>query len=269
MERGAAFGLQMRQRPKRDETESEHQWDNTAPFLFSMVSPIGLQNSRLLSFNRQGLMLMFRFQRKAKKAFKRFVTGNDELKIVCDPFFEDESNENKDHLDYHRCYDLADLGRPTQGYWWFTLALTGHGDQMRLTIERWRRPPRSHKKLACEPITVPLHYNKGSNSIHIGDEACDASRYISRLKEYPERDQKTPKKKESPLLVPEKRRLTARRTATKTSKKTSLVATDSKKAAQALNTGSQPMKQREASGGDHDASDDSRNFSFINRRRWS
>ncbi|KAH6656599.1 hypothetical protein BKA67DRAFT_654926 [Truncatella angustata] len=189
MERGAAFGIQMRQKAKRDETESEHEWDNTASFLLSM--------------------------RRTKKNFSIFVTGNDELKIVCDPFFEDDSNDNKDLLQYHKCYDIADLGRPTIGHWWFTLALAGHGDQMWLTVERSRQPPRSKEKLPCEPVKVPLHYNKGSNSIHIGDEACDARKYISKLKQYPERDQKTLKRKNSPPPVPEKRRLTARRTSKK------------------------------------------------------
>lgn len=35
MERGAAFGLQMRQ---QEEPGSAHQWDNTAAILYSMVS---------------------------------------------------------------------------------------------------------------------------------------------------------------------------------------------------------------------------------------
>ncbi|KAI0123474.1 hypothetical protein BJ170DRAFT_109899 [Xylariales sp. AK1849] len=215
--RGAAFGLQMRQKAKRGETESEHQWDDTASFLLSW--------------------------RRTVKNFEIYIRPNDELKIVCDPFFEDESNENKDLLHYHRSYDIVDLGRPTMGHWWFTLALTGHGDDMSLTIERSRQPPRVNAGVPCEPVTVPLYYNKGSNSIHIGEEGYDANKHISRLKQYPERDQK------------------------RTSKKRPLLAADFNQAAQVLDTELQPMSKRGACRDENHASDDPRAFSFINHSR--
>ncbi|KAK9780721.1 hypothetical protein SCAR479_01907 [Seiridium cardinale] len=177
MRRGAAFGLQMRQGAARNIMKSEQPWDNTALFLLSMW--------------------------RKKENLEIPVRGDDELKIVCDPFFEHDSNPNKEQLHYHKCYDIAHLGRPTIGRWWFTLALSGHGNQMWLTIERSRQPTRSPKgrkgRILYDPITVPLHFNRGSNSIHIGEEASDANKYISRLKDYPERNQKTLKRKVPPL----------------------------------------------------------------------
>ncbi|KAI1859979.1 hypothetical protein JX265_009180 [Neoarthrinium moseri] len=240
MERGAGFGLQIRQQATRDEIESEHPWDNTASFLFSL--------------------------RRTVKNFEIYVKPKEELKIVCDPFFEDESNENKDKLHYHKCYDIANLGRPSIGYWWFTLSLTGQDNQMWLTIERSRKPPRAPAKLQCDPITVPLHYNRGSNSIHIGEEGADADEYILRLKHYPERDKVSnqgQKRKVAPL--PEKRRLTARRTPNKFL--TSSI--DSGKAPHVLDRENQPIEPpisgRRVYRNGNDVDIDDREWSFVRR----
>ncbi|KAK6085036.1 hypothetical protein SCUP515_00854 [Seiridium cupressi] len=258
MRRGAAFGLQMRQRAARNSMKSEHPWDDTAYFLLSMW--------------------------RKKENLEISVTGKDELKIVCDPFFEHDSNPNKDLLHYHKCYDIADLGRPTIGRWWFTLALSGHDNQTWLTIERSRQPPRSPRggkgRILRDPITVPLHFNRGSNSIHIGEEASDANKYISRLKDYPERNQNTLKRKVPPLTekpdafeepdafenpgipkkidIPERPRLTARR-----SKKKPLTTANSNKTVQIIDITSPPTSKGPSCGIENEGGDDSRDFSFV------
>ncbi|ETS85957.1 hypothetical protein PFICI_03982 [Pestalotiopsis fici W106-1] len=185
LQRGAAFGLQMRQPVNPGSTESEHKWDNTAYFLWSL--------------------------RKPNQPLDIFVTGRDELKIICDPFFEKEHGNQKKELHYDKCYDFVSLGRPTKGTWTFSLDLVGEDDKIRLIIRTSRQFGNSRPQ-SYEPVGLLLHYNRGSNSIHPGRESCDSTEDpdILALKYYPERVREQEQDTRD-LVVPGTRRMVARR----------------------------------------------------------
>lgn len=159
--RGATFAIQMRQRIASSAPESEHAWDNIAYFLWSL--------------------------RRPHETYTIPVTGRDDLKIVCDPFFDKEDGNQNIELYHDRCYDFVDLGRPTKGSWSFSLDLIGHGDQMKLIVHRSRQYGKA-KPQVYKSVTVSLHYNRGSNSIHPGEEFRDANQdpNILSLRHYQE-----------------------------------------------------------------------------------
>ncbi|KAF6835284.1 hypothetical protein CPLU01_04364 [Colletotrichum plurivorum] len=80
MDRGAAFGVQMRQCANRGNSNPERLWDNYGFFLLS---------------------------KNGEKTHSFKSGGKDECKIICDPFFETHQSEV---LHYDRCYDVIELG---------------------------------------------------------------------------------------------------------------------------------------------------------------
>ncbi|ORY68911.1 uncharacterized protein BCR38DRAFT_424659 [Pseudomassariella vexata] len=161
MRRGAAFGLQMRQHATRGNSNAENEWDDRAMFLMS--------------------------KRRQIKDLKINVTGRDELKIVCDPFFDD--GNNADNMHCNKCYDILYLGQPTKGWWYFTLTLVGCGDNTSLTIERRSKRHKTKRKIvAYDSRTIPLYYNRGSNSIHLGEDGRDASEFLAGFDQYARAD---------------------------------------------------------------------------------
>ncbi|KAI4598338.1 hypothetical protein KJ359_003222 [Pestalotiopsis sp. 9143b] len=185
MKRGAAFGVQMRQQA---EPGSAHQWDNTAAFLYSM--------------------------RRPDEPIRISVRPHEELKIVCDPFFDKDDGNTKTTMYHDRCYDFIDLGQPTKGYWKFWLALDGHGDQMRLTVRRLRQYAKGKHPIQYEPVVLSLYYDRGSNSIHPGQGSCDYSqeRDLLGLKQYPKPRAAQQDEPSQPIASPKvTKRPTARR----------------------------------------------------------
>ncbi|KAK8109655.1 hypothetical protein PG999_007792 [Apiospora kogelbergensis] len=104
--RGAAIGVQRQQHAPRGNNK-EGYWDNEAVFALSKERSVVWISS---------------------------VTGIDHLRLVCHPFYERQPPPKK--LQFYRCYDLLNLGIPTQGIWHIALSLTGCGDDMKLVMER-------------------------------------------------------------------------------------------------------------------------------------
>lgn len=107
------------------------------------------------------------------------VTGIDHLRLVCHPFYERQPPPKK--LQFYRCYDLLNLGIPTQGIWHIALSLTGCGDDMKLVMERhYTHWTKKYRRL-FDKHTFPLYYNGGENCIHIVQVHDDNAKLLEML----------------------------------------------------------------------------------------
>ncbi|RYO94230.1 hypothetical protein DL766_002260 [Monosporascus sp. MC13-8B] len=154
-DRGAAFGIQKLRRWTRDSSSSEENWDDIAEFLMSK--------------DRQGTRI------------KISVNGLDKLKIICDPFFSPDGDD--DNLHYSNCYDILPLGQPTQGDWYYSMTLDGDGDNMCMVLERSLRPHKKYRASFFDETRIPLFYEKGSNCVQVGYEHADPSALLASVVE--------------------------------------------------------------------------------------
>ena len=97
------------------------------------------------------------------------VTGQDELKIVCDPFWSATDPKGVDDvLQHDRCYDILHLGKPIRGIWYFKLTLTGSGDSMFLSIQASRKSFKSTRVQFKDTTVLPLQFDRGTNCVYVG-----------------------------------------------------------------------------------------------------
>jgi len=82
-------------------------------------------------------------------------------------------------------YDLVTLGPRQQGHWGFRLSLVGAGDQMYLHLsQRYKRVLRNQWNEAQE-LRLPLYFDGGSFSIHVGTRDRDISELNLGLPQQP------------------------------------------------------------------------------------
>ncbi|KAI8945949.1 hypothetical protein F4801DRAFT_597202 [Xylaria longipes] len=146
--RGAGFGLQMLQGSSNN---SEALWDDAAEFLFTYGYP--------------------------EKRIYRYLSGNDQLKIICNPFF----NRGPSSLRYEDCYDFMYLGRPMRGYWAIEMSFYESEGQTRLQIKANRRKKRGDPGFRQINKSFPLYVHLGARTLHPGEPGQDEGDVTSQL----------------------------------------------------------------------------------------
>ncbi|KAH9896363.1 hypothetical protein F4778DRAFT_783636 [Xylariomycetidae sp. FL2044] len=150
MDRGAAIAIQMQQ----SDDNPEQLWDDTARILLTKD-----------------------YQAKPKIR----VTGQDRLKLICDPFFAAYSSAKDLH--FSKCYDLLELGVPTKGRWSFSLSLKGNKNNMKLVMERYQY--QGTKSKLYDKKKFPLYYSTGGSCIFLGSYDMDRQELVAEVTRYP------------------------------------------------------------------------------------
>ncbi|KAI1310472.1 hypothetical protein F5Y03DRAFT_392408 [Xylaria venustula] len=141
IDRGAAFGMQVREiGPRTRDTEKEL-WNNEAPLLFSKGR-----------------------SHHPPPMFK--TTGRSEFRIICDPFFKNNSSKC---LFHHGCYTFLDLGILRRGEYSFRIELTKFNGKMTFVLEA-----RGDDYIISDRVVVnktwrfPMYTNVGANADNLG-----------------------------------------------------------------------------------------------------
>ncbi|KAF6805028.1 hypothetical protein CMUS01_14714 [Colletotrichum musicola] len=148
MDRGAAFGVQMRQCANRGNSNPERLWDNYGFFLLS---------------------------KNGKKTHSFKSGGRDECKIICDPFFETHQSEV---LHYDRCYDVIELGRAKGGGRSISLSLVEENGSTSLVIKTtrtWKKGEKRRREGFKESPPLPLYFDGDTNCAHVDERDFDVT----------------------------------------------------------------------------------------------
>ena len=116
------------------------------------------------------------------------MTGRDEFKLICDPFFAWLPPSQQNALSPVRTYDLRYLGKKTKGKWRFCLTLEGEGDDVTMVVQQWRSYKRK-RRLPWKPmdtLRLPLYFANGSNTVHVGARDKDLEELGLNLPEDPD-----------------------------------------------------------------------------------
>lgn len=177
MSRGAAFGIQILQATEGDSEGEELAWDNTATFLLNKVS----YSCNLVPMLLHGkyCQLIQESHQDRSEPFKIETSGNDEMKIVCDPFFG--TKKRKKFLSYTMCYDVLPLGKPDQGIWTFKLSMVERKKGIHLCLHRSTKLGR---RVLKQDFEFPLYVDRGSNCLHVGLDGHDPEPYLEPVTTY-------------------------------------------------------------------------------------
>ncbi|GAW17745.1 hypothetical protein ANO14919_072120 [Xylariales sp. No.14919] len=142
IDRGAAFGMQLRSIGPRTPHPDAELWDNEATLLFSKGRP--------------------------QRSVEPFLcTGRGEFRIICDPFFKDNTEKT---LSYQRCYNFLYLGCLRQGRWSFRVDITEGEGGMVFKLEGYGEDyVRSDRVLIKKTWLFPMYMNIGANAAHLGN----------------------------------------------------------------------------------------------------
>ncbi|KAI0191903.1 hypothetical protein F4808DRAFT_465286 [Astrocystis sublimbata] len=149
LSRGAGFGIQMLQRRSADASGTI--WDNEALFMYTNGHPSATVQLEL--------------------------TGHDELKLLCDPFF----NRDPSRLYYNDCYDLLYLGRLPKGRWTFGLFFEQSEGETSLLLKFAYRKLRSNGHNTRCDITISLYMRLGARTLHPGFPDQDQDKITGQL----------------------------------------------------------------------------------------
>lgn len=163
MERGAAFGIQIRQKLPRNSQDNPRLWDDTALLLLDKVIPFAfVTHPSLITLTKPDEQ---NYQTTAEEIY---FHGGEDVKIICDPFRRADSAEAV--LQYFRCYDVTPAWTPTRGHWTFSLSLTKQGDASFLvlkTSKKARRGAKKRRRMEYE-WTLPVYFDPGTNCVLLG-----------------------------------------------------------------------------------------------------
>ncbi|KAK3934743.1 hypothetical protein QBC46DRAFT_273214 [Diplogelasinospora grovesii] len=141
--RGAALGLQLRQGTTGAIKNLQNVWDNEAAFAVNAA--------------RQAVVTLS-------------LTGRDELRIICDPFFTPANWWAARITDVNKCYNFLYLGTPMRGRYRFQLGLIeAQGGDMMLQIRTWRKGPRQKGFRLQEDHVLPMYFDAGGNVVLPGE----------------------------------------------------------------------------------------------------
>lgn len=161
-DRGAAFGLQLRQKAPRSKKDDSKIWDDYALLLLDKVR---------LAFPSSFLFIMLTEpcgQNHQNHVDNLFFQGGDEVKIICDPFRRAE--RDSDVLQFFRCYDVTPTWTPTRGHWSFDLSLDKQEEDFYLVLKASKKARRRQKKRrrTAYEWKLPVYFDGGTNCVLIG-----------------------------------------------------------------------------------------------------
>ncbi|KAI0155242.1 hypothetical protein GGR57DRAFT_511691 [Xylariaceae sp. FL1272] len=148
---GAVLCLQMRQGTKSSSNPTDQEWDSIA--------------TRLLANGHSEVV-------------DTYLTGHDGVRLVGDPF-----DEGHNVVPVKRCFNVLDLGIPLQGHWQFELTVIEPGGSTKLEFTARRRlKVKGRLQEAFNRSWVfPLHINRGTNTLHIGEEDQDITGFSAKI----------------------------------------------------------------------------------------
>ncbi|KAI0428804.1 hypothetical protein F5Y09DRAFT_277102 [Xylaria sp. FL1042] len=141
IDRGAAFGMQVREIGPRTPNPKEEPWNDEASLLFLKGEPV--------------------------HPAPRFSThGLSEFRIICDPFFKDSDDKV---LVHHKCYNFLDLGVLRRGKWSFSIRITDSDGVMMFELTGYGQDHLPGRILVKKSWTFPIYMNIGANAAHLGN----------------------------------------------------------------------------------------------------
>ncbi|KAI1356292.1 hypothetical protein F5Y01DRAFT_309705 [Xylaria sp. FL0043] len=141
IDRGAAFGMQVREIGPRTPNPEGEPWNDEAPLLFSRGEPV--------------------------HDAPRFSThGLSEFRIICDPFFKD-SNESV--LVHTGCYNFVDLGILRRGKWSFRISIKDVEGVMTFKLTGYGKDHLLDRIILKKSWRFPMYMNIGANTAHLGN----------------------------------------------------------------------------------------------------
>ncbi|KAI0817691.1 hypothetical protein GGR55DRAFT_673521 [Xylaria sp. FL0064] len=140
IDRGAAFGMQVREIGPRTPNPKEEPWNDEADLLFSRGEPV--YDAPTFSTH-----------------------GRSEFRIICDPFFK---NSDEKVLIHTGCYNFLDFGKLRRGKWSFSISIEDIDGVMTFTLTGYGKDHLLGRVILEKSWQFPMYMNIGANTAHLG-----------------------------------------------------------------------------------------------------